>query len=117
MSLSATIKSLQDIMRKDAGVDGDAQRIGQLGWLLFFKIYSDLELEAQIEDTGYVSPIPAGLHWGEWADQDVLGKDAPTGDALLDLVENRLFPTFKNLDLDTLSGTTPRARSAAPRRV
>ena len=50
MSLSTTIKSLQDIMRKDAGVDGDAQRIGQLGWMLFFKIYSDLELEAEIED-------------------------------------------------------------------
>ena len=55
MALSTTIKSLQDVMRKDAGVDGDAQRIGQLGWLLFFKIYSDLELEAQIED-----PVGAG---------------------------------------------------------
>lgn len=116
MSLSTTIKSLQDIMRKDAGVDGDAQRIGQLGWLLFFKIYSDLELEAQIEDPSYVSPIPAGLHWGEWADQDVLGKDAPTGEALLDLVENQLFPTFKNLDLDTLSGKT-RERGALLRGV
>lgn len=103
-------------MRKDAGVDGDAQRIGQLGWLLFFKIYSDLELEAQIEDPSYVSPIPAGLHWGEWADQDVLGKDAPTGEALLDLVENQLFPTFKNLDLDTLSGKT-RERGALLRGV
>jgi len=116
VSLSTTIKTLQDIMRKDAGVDGDAQRIGQLGWLLFFKIYSDLELEAQIEDPGYVSPIPAGLHWGEWADQDVLGKDAPTGDALLDLVENQLFAAFKNLDLDTLSGKT-RDRGALLRGV
>ncbi len=116
MALSTTIKSLQGIMRKDAGVDGDAQRIGQLGWLLFFKIYSDLELEAQIEDPGYVSPIPVGLQWAEWADQDALGKDAPTGDALLDLVENRLFPTFKNLDLDTLSGKT-RDRGALLRGV
>ena len=95
MSLSTTIKSLQDIMRKDAGVDGDAQRIGQLGWMLFFKIYSDLELEAEIEDEHYVSPIPKGLHWSEWADQDALGKDAPTGEALLDLVENQLFPTLR----------------------
>lgn len=104
MSLSTTIKSLQDIMRKDAGVDGDAQRIGQLGWLLFFKIYSDLEEEAELIDANYVSPIPAGLKWSEWADQDALGKDAPTGDALLDLIENRLFPTFKDLDLAKLSG-------------
>ena len=74
MSLSTTIKSLQDIMRKDAGVDGDAQRIGQLGWLLFFKIYSDLELEAAIENEHYVSPIPKGLHWSEWADQDALAR-------------------------------------------
>ena len=45
MSLGNTIKAIQDIMRKDAGVDGDAQRIGQLAWMLFLKIYSDLELE------------------------------------------------------------------------
>lgn len=116
MSLSTTIKSLQDIMRKDAGVDGDAQRIGQLGWLLFFKIYSDLELEAAIEDERYVSPIPKGLHWSEWADQDALGKDAPTGEALIDLVENQLFPKLKNLDLDSLSGRT-RERGALLRGV
>jgi type I restriction enzyme M protein len=116
VSLSTTIKSLQDIMRKDAGVDGDAQRIGQLGWLLFFKIYSDLELEAEIEDERYVSPIPKGLHWSDWADQDALGKDAPTGEALIDLVENRLFPKLKNLDLDSMSGKT-RERGALLRGV
>ncbi len=116
MSLSTTIKSLQDIMRKDAGVDGDAQRIGQLGWLLFFKIYSDLELEAQIEDADYVSPIPVGLHWAEWADQDLLGKDTPTGEALIDLVENQLFPSLKDLDLDSLSSKT-RERGALLRGV
>ncbi len=116
MSLSTTIKSLQDIMRKDAGVDGDAQRIGQLGWLLFFKIYSDLELEAAIENEHYVSPIPKGLHWSEWADQDALGKDAPTGEALIDLVENQLFPTLKELDLDSMTGKT-RERGALLRGV
>ena len=116
MSLSTTIKSLQDIMRKDAGVDGDAQRIGQLGWLLFFKIYSDLELEAVIENDRYESPIPKGLHWSEWADQDALGKDAPTGEALIDLVENQLFPTLKELDLDSMSGKT-RERGALLRGV
>ena len=116
MSLSTTIKSIQKIMRKDAGVDGDAQRIGQLGWLLFFKIYSDLELEAALENPRYVSPIPKGLHWSEWADQDALGKDAPTGETLIDLVENQLFPALKNLDLDSLSGKT-RERGALLRGV
>jgi type I restriction enzyme M protein len=104
VSLSATIKTLQDIMRKDAGIDGDAQRIGQLGWLLFLKIYSDLEIEAELDDVNYESPIPPELRWDAWADEESLGKDAPTGDALLDLVNTQLFPTLKNLDLDTFSG-------------
>jgi len=47
MSLSATIKSIQDIMRKDVGVDGDAQRIGQLGWMVFYKIFSDQDAELE----------------------------------------------------------------------
>ena len=58
MSLSATIKSIQDIMRKDVGVDGDAQRIGQLGWLLFFKIFSDQDAELELNDDDYESPLP-----------------------------------------------------------
>ena len=116
VSLSTTISSLQDIMRKDAGVDGDAQRISQLGWLLFFKIYSDLEVEAQIEDADYASPIPEGLRWSDWADQDILGKDAPTGDTLLEFVDTRLFPSLKQLDLDSLSGRT-RERGALLRSV
>lgn len=104
MSLSATIKSIQDIMRKDVGVDGDAQRIGQLGWMLFFKIFSDqdLELEALVDD--YESPIPAELQWSAWADSEQLGKQALTGEALLDLVDNRLFPALKELDLEDLEG-------------
>lgn len=116
MSLSTTIKSLQDIMRKDAGVDGDAQRIGQLAWLLFFKIYSDLELQTELEDQSYVSPIPARLRWEAWADDVGLGKDAPTAEDLIELVEQDLFPTLKNLDLDALSGPT-RARAALLRSV
>ena len=116
MSLSTTIKSLQDIMRKDAGVDGDAQRIGQLAWLLFFKIYSDLELQTELEDPSYDSPIPAELRWEAWADDFALGKDAPTGDALIELIEQGLFPALKNLDLDALSGTT-RERAALLRSV
>ncbi len=106
MSLSTTVKSLQDIMRKDAGVDGDAQRIGQLAWMLFYKIFSDLELETELKDSKYVSPVPANLRWNAWADDKALGKDAPTGDDLLDLIENDLFPTLKNLDLAAYTGAT-----------
>lgn len=116
MSLSTTIKSLQDIMRKDAGVDGDAQRIGQLAWLLFFKIYSDLELQTELENPIYSSPIPARLRWEAWADDAALGKNAPTGDDLINLIEQDLFPTLKELDLDALSGST-RDRAALLRSV
>ena len=56
VSLSTTIKTIQDIMRKDAGVDGDAQRIGQLVWMLFLKIFDDLEIETELEDDDYKSP-------------------------------------------------------------
>ena len=95
MSLSNTIKSIQAIMRKDAGVDGDAQRIGQLGWMLFLKIYSDLELETELEDTNYISPIPQELRWESWADESVVGKDSLTGDALTNFINNELFPKLK----------------------
>lgn len=98
-------------MRKDAGVDGDAQRIGQLGWMLFFKIYSDLELQTELEDPSYISPIPAPLRWEAWADGEALGKDAPTGDDLLQLIDGQLFPTMKELNLDELSGPS-HARAA-----
>lgn len=108
MSLSATIKSLRDIMRKDRGISGDVQRIEQLGWMLFFKIYSDLELEAELEDDDYRSPIPLDLQWDAWADADSLGKEAPTGDELLTLVDSKLMPALKNLDTSTLTGKAAR---------
>jgi type I restriction enzyme M protein len=57
MSISTTIKSIQDIMRKDVGVDGDAQRIGQLGWMLFLKIFDDREEERELLDDDYTSPL------------------------------------------------------------
>ena len=91
MSLNATIKSIQDIMRKDVGVDGDAQRIGQLGWMLFYKKFSDQDQELELDDDDdYESPIPIGLRWEEWADSKTLGKNAPTGDGLLGFVDNQL---------------------------
>ena len=67
MSISSTIKSIQDIMRKDVGVDGDAQRIGQLVWLLFLKIFDDKEQEWELLDDDYASPIPESLRWRTWA--------------------------------------------------
>ncbi len=91
-------------MRKDAGVDGDAQRIGQLGWMLFLKIYSDLELETEMEDAKYKSPIPEKLRWASWADQEVAGKESLTGDALINFINNELFPKFKELDLSSFTG-------------
>jgi type I restriction enzyme M protein len=104
MSLSNTVKAIQDIMRKDAGVDGDAQRIGQLGWMLFLKIYSDLELETELEDTKYKSPIPKKFRWESWADETVAGKDSLTGDALTNFINNELFPKLKELDLSSFTG-------------
>ena len=93
MSISSTIKSIQDIMRKDVGVDGDAQRIGQLVWMFFLKIYDDKETEYELLDDNYRSPIPDSLRWRNWAaDQEGI-----TGDELLDFVNNQLFPTLKDL--------------------
>lgn len=104
MSLSATIKSIQDIMRKDVGVDGDAQRIGQLGWMLFYKIFSDQDAELEIQDDDYESPIPVELRWHEWADSKRLGKDAPTGEELSKFIDGKLFPQLKALAIDELEG-------------
>lgn len=68
-NISSVVKSIQDIMRKDAGVDGDAQRVGQLGWLLFLKIFSAQEEEFELElDDDYEAPIPEDYLWHNWAD-------------------------------------------------
>jgi len=94
MSLSNLVKSIQDIMRQDAGVDGDAQRISQLTWLFFLKIFDAKEDEYAITVRNYRSPMPKGLRWRDWA-ADPAGI---TGDALLDFVNNKLFPKLKELD-------------------
>ncbi|MEZ6058796.1 MAG: class I SAM-dependent DNA methyltransferase [Planctomycetaceae bacterium] len=93
MSLSTTIKSIQDIMRKDVGVDGDAQRIGQIVWLLFLKIFDDREHEYELLEDNYRSPIPKELRWRNWA----ADPEGMTGDELLDFCNNRLFPELKEL--------------------
>ena len=93
MSISAIIKSIQDIMRKDAGVDGDAQRIAQLGWMLFLKIFDARESEYTLLEEGYTSVVPEELRWRTWADDP----EGITGDELLDFVNDKLFRTLKNL--------------------
>ncbi len=100
MSISTVVKSVQDIMRKDVGVDGDAQRISQLGWLLFLKIFDDQEQELQLLKDNHKSPIPAKFRWRKWAEDP----EGMTGDELLEFVNNELFPGLKNLP-----GGTPRA--------
>ena len=95
MSISTVIKSIQNIMRKDVGVDGDAQRIGQLGWMLFLKIFDDREQERELLEDGYRSPIPAPLQWRSWA----ADPEGITGDALLAFVNDELFSALKSLPL------------------
>lgn len=96
MSLSKTIKSLQDTMRKDVGVDGDAQRLGQLVWLLFLKIFDDRETESELLTDNYKSPIPEPLRWRNWA----ADPEGLTGDDLLKFLNNDLFPGLKGLDVE-----------------
>jgi type I restriction enzyme M protein len=97
MTISTTfIKSIQDIMRQDAGVDGDAQRISQLSWLLFLKIFDDQETELEILRDSYKSPIPDHLRWRHWAADN----EGMTGEELQDFINNTLFPKLKNLNAD-----------------
>ena len=93
MSITASIKSIQDIMRKDVGVDGDAQRISQLVWMLFLKIFDDKEYEYEAFSDGYRSPIPERLRWRNWAGDP----EGLTGDGLMDFVNNDLFPSLKDI--------------------
>ncbi|MDP0562002.1 MAG: class I SAM-dependent DNA methyltransferase [Candidatus Endonucleobacter sp. (ex Gigantidas childressi)] len=93
MSISSAIKSIQDIMRKDAGVDGDAQRLGQLSWLLFLKIFDAQEEELEDEQDNYRSPIPEEYLWRNWAADN----QGITGDALLEFVNNDLIADLKTL--------------------
>lgn len=100
MSLSTTIKSIQDIMRKDDGVDGDAQRIGQLTWMLFLKVLDQREEEWEESKRDYKSPIPEKCRWRNWADyvpeKNVKNKPKSAG-KLIGFVNNILFPTLRDL--------------------
>ncbi|AYK22934.1 TPA: N-6 DNA methylase [Pseudomonas aeruginosa] len=105
MNLSSTIKSIQDIMRKDDGVDGDAQRLGQLTWMLFLKVFDQREEEWEDDNASYQSPIPERYRWRNWAAYkvDAEGKKKPqiAGSELIGFVNNELFPALKDqIDAD-----------------
>ncbi len=95
-NLSPVIKSIQDVMRQDSGVDGDAQRISQLTWLLFLKVFDALEEELELTRDDYKSPMPESMRWRNWATDP----EGITGDDLLDFVNTELFVTLKNLPAD-----------------
>lgn len=93
--ISNIVKSIQNIMRTDTGVDGDAQRISQLVWMLFLKVFDTKEEEFELEKPNYRSPIPEPLRWRNWAAND----EGMTGDDLINFINNDLFPTLKELDV------------------
>ncbi len=102
MSVRTLVKSIQDIMRPDTGVDGDAQRISQLCWMFFLKIIDDQDQELELLKDDYRSPIPAHLQWRAWA----ADPEGITGEELLTFINGDLFPT-----LQELPPVTPRART------
>jgi len=122
VSLTATIKSIQDIMRKDVGVDGDAQRIGQLVWLLFLKIWDDRERELELIEDDFRSPLVdvkwqengefrhvADLRWTAWATDP----EGITGDGLLDFTDKTLFPALKGMEVGPkVDGDNAKAKAA-----
>ena len=130
MSLSAALKSIQDIMRKDVGVDGDAQRLGQLVWLLFLKVWSTREDDFEATTDDFASPLvnvtwleggerksAADLRWRTWAaprdEQGQLIKKTATGDELLAFVNGTLFPALKGLEVGPpVEGDDPSAIQA-----
>jgi type I restriction enzyme M protein len=122
MSLATSIRSIQDIMRKDVGVDGDAQRIGQLVWLLFLKIWDDRERELELIEDDFRSPLVGvtwqengetrraeDLRWKSWASDP----EGVTGDGLLDFANNALFPALKGMEIGPkVDGDSAKARAA-----
>ncbi len=98
MSISNFVKRIRDIMRNDAGVNGDAQRIEQIAWMLFLKVYDAKEQDWDMDEDGYQSIIPEACRWSSWAVDDKSG-NAMTGDTLLNFVNNTLFPTLKQLNV------------------
>src|SRR6185436_3766405 len=93
-NVSNIVKTIQDIMRKDAGTYGDAQRLEQLGWMFFLKIFDDREKELELLRDNYKSPLPKHLRWRSWASN----AEGITGEGLLDFINNTLLPKLKTLN-------------------
>jgi type I restriction enzyme M protein len=100
MSVRSIVKSIQDIMRQDTGVDGDAQRISQLCWMFFLKIIDDQDQELELLSDEYRSPIPKKYQWRAWA----ANPEGVTGEELLAFINDGLFPVLKNLPLSVKAG-------------
>jgi len=94
-NLKGIIDSIRKIMWQDTGLNGDAQRVEQLGWMLFLKIFSDKDKELEILNDTYTSPIPDEFHWDAWAGND----EGMTGDELLEFVDRKLFPALRNIQI------------------
>ncbi len=93
-NLDSIIKETQKIMRKDKGIDGDAQRLGQLSWILFYKILCDQEKQFSLINNNYKKIVPLELHWDTWAKDP----EGITGEELLHFIDNKIFPFFSDLD-------------------
>lgn len=104
MSARSTVKSIQDIMRQDVGVDGDAQRLSQLCWMFFLKIIDDQDQQLEVMQDNYLSPIPEPFQWRTWA----ADPEGITGDNLLEFINAELFPALK--ELTAAGATANRAR-------
>ena len=98
MALTNFVKNIRNIMRNDAGINGDAQRIEQIAWMLFLKVYDEKENDWEFNEDDYRSFIPENCRWRNWAHDEGDG-EAMTADRLLDFVNNTLFPTLKNLEV------------------
>jgi type I restriction enzyme M protein len=111
MSVRNTVKTIQDIMRQDSGVDGDAQRISQLCWMFFLKIIDDQDQQLELMQDGYHSPIPAKLRWRSWA----ADPEGITGEELLTFVNTQLFPQLKGLPTTGKQADPPSCRARCVR--
>lgn len=97
MNISGVVNNIRQIMWQDNGLNGDAQRIEQLGWMLFLKIFCDKDKELEMLDDKYVSPIPSKYQWDSWAADD----EGITGDDLQQFIDRELFPALRNIDIST----------------
>jgi type I restriction enzyme M protein len=96
MTISNIVHSVRNIMRRDPGVDGDAQRISQMTWMIFLKVFDSMEQEKEAENSKYKSPLPEEIRWRNWAKDD----EGITGEELLDFVNKKIFEQIKNLDVE-----------------